>query len=115
MDLTEDELLALDPKLSAKVLRRFSYWNVFYKHVRSGYTHEYHTTDSASAFPQDRRTRARQLRERAQAIGSPNAPWDPLRRRLGRRSRRIRLGLRRSVGSRTPPHGSGNLVDRRVD
>lgn len=52
VDLTEDELLALDPKLSAKKLRRFSYGNVFYKHVRSGYTHEYHTTDSASAFPQ---------------------------------------------------------------
>ena len=52
VDQTEAELIALDPRLASKKLRYFSYGNVFYKHVRSGYTHEYHTTDSASPFPQ---------------------------------------------------------------
>jgi hypothetical protein len=52
VDLPGDELEALDPRLTAKKLRRFSYGSVFYEHVRSGYTHEYHTTDSASPFPQ---------------------------------------------------------------
>ncbi len=52
VDLAEDELSALDPKLSTKKLRRFSYGSVFYEHVRSGYTHEYHLTTSASEFPQ---------------------------------------------------------------
>jgi hypothetical protein len=51
VDQTEDELVALDPRLTIKRLRRFSYGTLFYKHVRSGYTHDYHTTDLASAFP----------------------------------------------------------------
>lgn len=52
VDQTEEELIALDPRLATKNLRRFSYGSMFYEHVRSGYTHEYHTTDSASVFPQ---------------------------------------------------------------
>lgn len=52
VDLPEDELEALDSGLTAKKLRRFSYGSVFYEHVRSGYTHEYHTTESASPYPQ---------------------------------------------------------------
>ena len=52
VDLPGEKLEALDPRLTAKKLRRFSYGSVFYEHVRSGYTHEYHTTDSASPFPQ---------------------------------------------------------------
>jgi hypothetical protein len=52
VDLPEDGLEALDPRLTAKKLRRFSYGSVFYEHVRSGYTHEYYTTDSASPYPQ---------------------------------------------------------------
>lgn len=52
VDLPENQLKALDPRLAPKRLRLFSYGNVFYEHVRSGYTHEYHTTDSASPFPQ---------------------------------------------------------------
>lgn len=52
VDRTEDVLLALDPRLTARKIRPFSYGNVFYEHVRSGYTHEYHTTSSASSFPQ---------------------------------------------------------------
>ena len=52
VDKTEDELIHLDPtKLTSKKLREFSYGNVFYRHVRSGYTHEYHTTDFASSVP----------------------------------------------------------------
>jgi hypothetical protein len=49
VDQTEDELIALDSRLAAKKLRHFSYGNVFYRHVRSGYTHEGHVTDSASS------------------------------------------------------------------
>lgn len=52
VDQSEDELAALDPQLTPKVLRRFSYGSVFYEHVRSGYTHEYHTTESARPHPQ---------------------------------------------------------------
>lgn len=52
VDRTEDELAALDTRLTVKKLRRFSYGTVFYEHVRSAYTHEYHTTDSACDFPQ---------------------------------------------------------------
>jgi hypothetical protein len=52
VDRTESHLAALDSRLTPKKLRRFSYGNVFYEHVRSGYTHEYHTTDSASPFRQ---------------------------------------------------------------
>ena len=52
VDLPEDDLEALDTRLTVKKLRRFSYGSIFYEHVRSGYTHEYHTTDSASPFPQ---------------------------------------------------------------
>lgn len=52
MDQPEEELAALDPRLTSNVLRRFSYGNVFYEHVRSGYTHEYHTTESARPHPQ---------------------------------------------------------------
>jgi hypothetical protein len=52
VDLPEDELATLDPRLTVKKLRRFSYGSVFYEHVRPGYTHEYHTTDFASLFPQ---------------------------------------------------------------
>ena len=51
VDRTEEELMSLDSKLASKDLRHFSYGDVFYKHVRSGYTHEYHTTDSAIPFP----------------------------------------------------------------
>lgn len=51
VDQSESELLALDPKLTASELRPFSYGNLFYKHVRSGYTHEGHTTDFASRYP----------------------------------------------------------------
>lgn len=54
VDLPEEELEALDTRLTAKRLRRFSYASIFYEHVRSGYTHEYHTTDAASPFPQAR-------------------------------------------------------------
>lgn len=54
VDLPEEDLMKLDPRLTAKCLRRFSYGSVFYEHVRSGYTHEYHTTDSASSRPQAR-------------------------------------------------------------
>lgn len=54
VDLPGEKLEALDARLTAKRLRRFSYGSVFYEHVRSGYTHEYHTTDSASPFPQAR-------------------------------------------------------------
>jgi hypothetical protein len=49
VDQTEAELISLDPRLATKKLRHFSYGNVFYRHVRSGYTHEYHSTDSASS------------------------------------------------------------------
>jgi hypothetical protein len=52
VDQSEDELATLDPRLTSRVLRRFSYGNVFYEHVRSGYTHEYHTTESARSYPQ---------------------------------------------------------------
>lgn len=51
VDKTEDDLLALDPELATKRLREFSYGNVFYRHVRSGYTHSYHTTEYASSVP----------------------------------------------------------------
>lgn len=51
VDQTETELTALDSRLTTSMLRRFSYGNLFYEHVRSGYTHEYRTTDSASAYP----------------------------------------------------------------
>jgi hypothetical protein len=51
VDKTEAELIALDSRLASKKLRKFSYSNVFYEHVRSGYTHEYHTTEYASEFP----------------------------------------------------------------
>jgi hypothetical protein len=54
VDQAEDDLVALDPGLAAKRLRRFSYGSVFYEHVRSPYTHEYHLLDTASAFPQTR-------------------------------------------------------------
>jgi len=50
VDLPEEDLEALDTRLAVKRLRRFSYGSIFYEHVRSGYTHEYHTTDSASPF-----------------------------------------------------------------
>ena len=51
VDKTEDELIALDSRLATKQLRKFSYGSVFYEHLRSGYTHEYHTTDYARPFP----------------------------------------------------------------
>lgn len=52
VDQAKDDLAALDPRLTSKVLRRFSYGSVFYEHVRSGYTHEYHTTESARPYRQ---------------------------------------------------------------
>ena len=51
VDKTEADLIALDSRLADKKLRQFSYGSVFYDHVRSGYTHEYHTTESAMSFP----------------------------------------------------------------
>jgi hypothetical protein len=54
VDLPGEKLEDLAPRLTAKKLRRFSYGSVFYEHIRSGYTHEYHTTDFASPFPQVR-------------------------------------------------------------
>jgi len=50
--MAEAELVALHPSLASKRLRRFSYGRVFYEHVRSGYVHEYRTTESARPFPQ---------------------------------------------------------------
>jgi len=51
VDQSETELKKLDTRLTSEKLRSFSYGSVFYKHVRSGYTHEYHTTDFASRYP----------------------------------------------------------------
>src|SRR5215208_4691324 len=51
VDKTEADLIALDSRLADKKLRQFSYGSVFYDHVRSGYTHEYHTTEYARHFP----------------------------------------------------------------
>lgn len=52
IDQEESDLVALDPALGAKKLRRLSYGRVFYEHVRSAYTHEYRLGEVASAFPQ---------------------------------------------------------------
>jgi hypothetical protein len=54
VDRSEADLLNLDPRLTTKYLRRFSYGAVCYDHVRSGYTHEYHTTDFARGLPMAR-------------------------------------------------------------
>jgi hypothetical protein len=51
VDQSEAVLSSLDPRLTAKKLRSYSYGNLFYKHVRSGYTHEGHPTDFASRYP----------------------------------------------------------------
>ncbi|QIN84507.1 hypothetical protein GBA63_19050 [Rubrobacter tropicus] len=52
IDQAEAELVALDPDLATKGLRRLSYGRVFYEHVRSAYTHEYHLSEPASEFAQ---------------------------------------------------------------
>jgi len=49
VDQTETSLMALDYRLTAKKLREFSYGSIFYEHLRSGYTHEYHPTEYASS------------------------------------------------------------------
>jgi hypothetical protein len=50
VDQSEAELARLDPELTAERLRRYCYGNLFYKHVRSGYTHEGHPTIFASRY-----------------------------------------------------------------
>lgn len=52
IDQAEADLVSLDPALGARGLRRLSYGRVFYKHVRSAYTHEYRLGEAASAYPQ---------------------------------------------------------------
>jgi hypothetical protein len=48
VDQAETGLRALDQRLTPDLLREFSYGKLFYDHLRSGYTHEYHTTEHAS-------------------------------------------------------------------
>ena len=50
VDKTEVELVALVPELHIWQLRNFSYGNVFYRNVRSGYTHLYRPTEYARDY-----------------------------------------------------------------
>jgi hypothetical protein len=51
VDKTEDELVSLVPELGDWQLRRFSYGDVFYRNVRSGYTHLYRPKEYAREYP----------------------------------------------------------------
>jgi hypothetical protein len=51
VDMPEAEVLGLAPGLTVPEVRRYSYPAVFYEHVRSAITHEYHTGGSATEFP----------------------------------------------------------------
>jgi len=51
-DSTESDVRAACPTLAAKELRKFSYPNLFYSEIRSGFVHEGDTTSSGSSHPQ---------------------------------------------------------------
>jgi len=51
VDHSEAEVLSLCPSLSAKFLRQFSYANLLYEEVRSGYVHQYSTGERADSWP----------------------------------------------------------------
>lgn len=51
VDLPEAEVQSACPSLHLKEIREFSYPNVFYRQVRSGYVHEYGPTPFASQYP----------------------------------------------------------------
>lgn len=48
-DKSETEITQLLPELSIEQIRSFSYPNLFYKHFRSGYVHEYSVGSAADA------------------------------------------------------------------
>jgi len=50
VDKPEDELVALVPELDTWQLRKFSYGDVFYRNVRSGYTHLYRPKEYARDY-----------------------------------------------------------------
>jgi hypothetical protein len=50
VDKTEDKLVALVPELDAWQLRKFSYGDVFYRNVRSGYIHLYRLKEYAREY-----------------------------------------------------------------
>jgi hypothetical protein len=50
VDLTEERLLHIDLTLSNIDMRQHSYANLFYKHVRSCFSHEYELTQHASEY-----------------------------------------------------------------
>ena len=55
IDMDEHIVTTLCPDIELKIIREFSYANIFYKELRSSIVHEYHVSDYASDYPQTKR------------------------------------------------------------
>lgn len=51
IDLTEEEVIQICPEISLREIRKFSYANLLYQQLRSGYIHEYRTNDFVHSLP----------------------------------------------------------------